>query len=176
LVILEVFKVEAQVRIKPFLKWVGGKSQLLPEILRRLPRNYDRYFEPFVGGGAVFFSVRPEKAYLADINGELINTYTVIRDHVDELIADLKCHIHNKDYYYNIRGVDRNPEYQGWSNIQKASRFIYLNKTCFNGLYRVNSKQEFNCPMGSYKNPKIVDEESLRGEHPLSEDRQFVGK
>ena len=153
---------QSQIKVKPFLKWVGGKSQLLPEILRHMPRDYDRYFEPFLGGGAVFFSLQQKKACLIDINAELINTYLIVRDHVDELIADLKNHIYSKEYYYFIRSADRSLDYQNWDSIQKASRFIYLNKTCYNGLYRVNSKQEFNSPMGSYKNPKIVDEKSLR--------------
>lgn len=153
---------QSQIEVKPFLKWVGGKSQLLPEILKRMPEDYDRYFEPFLGGGAVFFSLKEKKACLIDINSELINTYSIVRDYVDELIIDLKNHVHSKEYYYSIRSIDRSLEYKNWNNIQKASRFIYLNKTCYNGLYRVNSKQEFNSPMGSYKNPKIVDEKKLR--------------
>jgi DNA adenine methylase len=153
---------QSKTRVKPFLKWVGGKSQLLPEIQKRLPGKYEQYFEPFVGGGALFFSLQPQKAILVDINSELINTYRTIRDHVDELIIDLKHHIYDKDYYYSIRNVDRDLEYENWSNIQKASRFIYLNKTCYNALYRVNSKQQFNTPFGRYKNPTILDAENLR--------------
>lgn len=147
---------------RPFLKWAGGKSKLLPEISKRLPHDYEQYFEPFLGGGAVFFFLHPKQAYLLDVNSELINTYCVVRDYVDELIDDLKCHIYNKDYYYNIRNIDRSLEYKNWNNIQKASRFIYLNKTCYNGLHRLNSRREFNTPMGRYKNPKIVDEENLK--------------
>lgn len=147
---------------RPFLKWAGGKSQLLPEISKRLPHDYEQYFEPFLGGGAVFFFLHPKQAYLLDVNSELINTYCVVRDYVDELIGDLKRHIYNKDYYYNIRNIDRSLEYKNWNNIQKASRFIYLNKTCYNGLYRQNSRLQFNTPMGRYKQPKIVDEENLK--------------
>ncbi|MGL6343392.1 MAG: DNA adenine methylase [Waterburya sp.] len=147
---------------RPFLKWAGGKSKLLPEISKRLPPDYEQYFEPFLGGGAVFFFLNPKQAYLLDVNSELINTYCVVRDYVDELIDDLKRHIYNKDYYYNIRNIDRSLEYKNWNNIQKASRFIYLNKTCYNGLHRLNSRREFNTPMGKYKNPKIVDEENLK--------------
>jgi DNA adenine methylase len=147
---------------RPFLKWAGGKSQLLPEISKRLPHDYEQYFEPFLGGGAVFFSLHSKQAYLLDINSELINTYCVVKNYVDKLISDLKCHIYNKEYYYYIRNIDRSLEYENWTNIQKASRFIYLNKTCYNGLYRLNSKMQFNTPMGRYKNPTIVDEENLK--------------
>lgn len=147
---------------KPFLKWVGGKTQLLPEISKRMPENYDKYFEPFLGGGAVFFSLQKQNAYLADVNHELINTYLVVRDCLDELIEDLKCHVYDKNYYYNIRKVDRDIEYTSWSNVKKASRFIYLNKTCYNALWRVNSKMQFNTPFGRYKNPTILDEPNLR--------------
>jgi DNA adenine methylase len=162
---------------KPFVKWVGGKTQLLPELTARIPRNFSRYFEPFVGGGALFFHLlrgsqggefnsphdpSPEQSVLIDINEELINTYRVIKDRTEELIADLKQHIYEKDYYYQIRNIDRTDEYKSWSAVKKASRLIYLNKSCFNGLYRVNSKGQFNTPMGRYKNPKIVDETNLR--------------
>jgi DNA adenine methylase len=147
---------------KPFLKWVGGKTQLLPELAKRIPSNFSRYFEPFIGGGALFFHLLPEKAVLIDINKELTNTYKVIKEQIEELIADCQQHIYDKDYYYQIRNIDRTEEYKSWSDVKRASRLIYLNKTCFNGLYRVNSKGEFNTPMGRYKNPKIVDETNLR--------------
>lgn len=153
---------QSKSKAKPFLKWAGGKSQLLTEIQKRLPGQYEQYFEPFVGGGAVFFFLQPHKSILVDINSELINTYITIRDNLDELIIDLKRYIYDKDYYYSIRSIDRNSEYENWSNVQKASRFIYLNKTCYNALYRVNSKQQFNTPFGRYKNPTILDEENLR--------------
>jgi DNA adenine methylase len=154
--------IDINIQAKPFIKWVGGKTQLLSEITARIPQNFSRYFEPFVGGGALFFYLQPEKSVLIDINQELTNTYQVIRDKVEELITDLKLHIHQQDYYYQIRNIDRSKEYQLWSDVQRASRLIYLNKTCFNGLYRVNSKGQFNTPMGSYQNPKIVDEINLR--------------
>jgi DNA adenine methylase len=147
---------------KPFLKWVGGKNQLLPELTARISINFSRYFEPFIGGGALFFHILPEQSVLIDINKELTLTYTVIRDRVEELIIDLKQHIYEKEYYYQIRNIDRTDEYKSWSDVRRASRLIYLNKTCFNGLYRVNSKGEFNTPMGRYKNPKIVNETNLR--------------
>ena len=153
---------EMRTKPKPFLKWAGGKSQLLPEIAKRMPLNYDRYLEPFLGGGAVFFSLLPIQACLIDINDELINTYRVVRDNLDALISDLKRHIYDKDYYYNLRNADRKSEYSNWGDVQKASRFIYLNKSCYNGLYRVNSRHQFNTPFGRYTNPTILDEENLR--------------
>jgi DNA adenine methylase len=155
-------RVRVQAKAKPFLKWVGGKSQLLPEISKRIPLNYDRYFEPFLGGGAVFFYLQPKQACLVDINEELIDVYRVVRDKVEELISDLKHHIYDKEYYYKLRNVDRESKYSTWSDVQKASRFIYLNRTCYNGLYRVNSKNQFNTPFGRYTNPTILDEANLR--------------
>lgn len=147
---------------KPFVKWVGGKSQLLSELTTRIPDRFSRYFEPFLGGGALFFCLQPQQSILIDINEELTNTYKVVKEKVEELIIDLKQHIHEKNYYYQIRNIDRDLEYKLWSDVQRASRLIYLNKTCFNGLYRVNSKGQFNTPIGSYKNPKIIDESNLR--------------
>jgi DNA adenine methylase len=150
-----------KIECKPFVKWVGGKSQLRLDLLSRLPTSFVRYFEPFLGGGALFFALQPSKAYLSDINLDLINTYRAIQNNVSELIEDLKQHRYDKDYYYKIRNIDRTLDYLEWTDIQKASRLIYLNKSCFNGLYRVNSKGYFNVPMGSYNNPKILDEENL---------------
>ena len=159
-------------KAKPFLKWVGGKTQLLEQMDRFFPATLtagteNSYHEPFVGGGAVFFhlwntSRLPRKAYLFDNNEGLINTYLVIRDNVEELIALLSVHKlhHNKEYYYHIRGLDRNGS-MTLSDIERAARTIYLNRTCYNGLYRVNSKGQFNAPMGSYKNPKILYEDVL---------------
>ncbi|MGB7416719.1 MAG: DNA adenine methylase, partial [Thermosynechococcaceae cyanobacterium] len=147
---------------RPFLKWAGGKKQLLPELLPRIPQTFDRYFEPFIGGGALFFALQPEQAILSDINPDLINVYQVIQSDVESLIQDLKQHRHEKDYFYKLRSVDRTKTYKSWSPVRKASRLIYLNKTCFNGLFRVNSKGQFNTPFGSYKNPTIVDEANLR--------------
>ncbi|MGF1535328.1 MAG: DNA adenine methylase [Elainellaceae cyanobacterium] len=147
---------------RPFIKWVGGKTQLLPELMRRIPKRIDRYFEPFLGGGALFFHLQPEKAVLTDINPDLVSLYQVIRDSVEELIADMGQHVHSKDYYYAIRSIDRTAGYAAWTEIQKASRLIYLNKTCYNGLYRVNSKGQFNVPFGRYKNPTILNADNLR--------------
>lgn len=147
---------------RPFLKWAGGKSQLLPELIRRIPRNFGKYFEPFIGGGALFFELQPKQAYISDINGELISTYLAIRDNVDELIHELGKHRYQKKYFYSVRAWDRTPDFSKLSAIQRAGRLIFLNKSCFNGLYRVNSASQFNVPFGRYKNPKILDMENLR--------------
>ena len=148
--------------IAPFLKWVGGKRQIIPAISKMLPKRIANYYEPFVGGGALFFHLQPKKAVINDFNEELINVYKIIKDNVEELIIDLKSHKNESDYFYNIRSLDRGNEYSNLSNIQKASRVIFLNKTCYNGLYRVNSSGEFNSPFGKYKNPNIINEVTLR--------------
>jgi len=127
-----------------------------------MPKRFCRYFEPFVGGGALFFHLRPQDAMLVDRNAELISAYRVIRDDVNSLIKDLKDHVYDEKYYYRIRKKDRLPEYDQWTDVQRASRFIYLNKTCYNGLYRVNSKEQFNVPFGSYTSPRLLDEQNLR--------------
>jgi DNA adenine methylase len=142
----------------PFLKWVGGKRGLMPQLESLFPRRFERYFEPFVGGGAVFFHLAPEVAYLADDNAELMNAYRVVRDDVERLIAHLATHRNDEEYYYALRATD--PD--ALDPIERASRLIYLNRTCFNGLYRVNSKGEFNVPYGKYKNPNITNELGLR--------------
>lgn len=147
---------------RPFLKWAGGKSQLLSELVCRVPEKFDRYFEPMLGGGALFFGLRPERAVLGDLNAELINAYLVVRDKVESLITQLGAHKHNKKYYYKIRNADREAAYWTWSDVERAARLIYLNRTCFNGLYRVNSRGHFNVPFGEYKRPRIVHEELLR--------------
>jgi DNA adenine methylase len=138
---------------RPFLKWAGGKSKLIQQYKQYLPNihDYKTYHEPFLGGGALFFYLLPTKAVLTDINSELITTYLCVRDKLEELLGTLKLHefYHNRDYYYKVRG---NP---GSTDVEKAARLIYLNRTCFNGLYRVNSKGEFNVPLGKYDNPKI---------------------
>ena len=148
--------------IAPVLKWVGGKRQLFDEIKKYIP-EYKTYYEPFLGGGAVFFGLQPESAVVNDINTSLMCVYQVIRDHTDELIEELKQHKNEADYFYKIRNWDRDKEaYDRKSDIQKASRIIYLNKTCFNGLFSVNRAGEFNAPFGRYKNPGIVNEKVLR--------------
>ena len=148
--------------VAPFVKWAGGKRQLLPELLRRIPK-FTTYYEPFIGGGALFFSLQPKKAIINDFNRDLVNTYIAINDDVDELINSLSTYINDAEHYYKIRELDRKPEiFNKMTNIEKASRLIYLNKTCYNGLFRVNSAGEFNSPFGSYKSPNIVNETTLR--------------
>ncbi|RIK99950.1 MAG: hypothetical protein DCC75_14220, partial [Proteobacteria bacterium] len=150
-------------KCKPFVKWAGGKGQLLPELIRRVPSRINNYFEPFVGSGALFFELQPESATLSDINADLINAYCVVRDRVEKLISSLAHHRYEKRYYYKVRAQDRLPLYAQFSPVERASRLIYLNKTCFNGLYRVNSAGHFNVPFGRYTNPTICDSENLKG-------------
>ena len=148
--------------LQPFLKWAGGKRQLLPFINKYLPEKFNYYYEPFVGAGALLFHVRPKVAIISDVNTELINCYKVIRDlHID-LIEDLKKHKNTREYFYKIRELDRSSDFNNLSPVQRASRIIYLNKTCYNGLFRVNRQGHFNAPFGRYKNPKIVNDEVIR--------------
>ncbi|WP_373069440.1 DNA adenine methylase [Sulfurimonas sp.] len=148
---------------KPVIKWVGGKRQLINELKSFLPKKYNRYFEPFIGGGALFFSLKQHNSFISDYNHELTNLYSTIKNDTDKLIKDLKKHKNTEEYYYEMRALDRDEKkYKRLSNVQKASRFIYLNKTGFNGLYRVNSKGQHNVPYGKYKNPTWLDEENLK--------------
>ena len=155
------------IQIPKFVKWAGGKGQLLEQFKPLFPKKMNNYLEPFVGSGAVFFYIiqnfKPKKIIISDINEELINTYKIVKTDVEKLIIELKQHkeyhlAKGKPYYLTIRAT--NPK--DLPSLERAARFIYLNKTCFNGLYRVNSKGGFNVPMGSYKNPDIVQEERLR--------------
>ncbi|BBM35227.1 DNA adenine methylase [Pseudoleptotrichia goodfellowii] len=150
--------------LSPILKWVGGKRQLLPEIIPLVNKKYSRYVEPFVGGGAVLFELQPKKAIINDLNKELINVYLTVKDFPEELINQLEKHNKNnaEDYFYDLRNKDRDIDYNKLTNIEKAARIIYLNKTCYNGLYRVNSAGQFNTPYGKYKNPNIVNETVIR--------------
>lgn len=165
------------ITVKPFIKWAGGKSQLLNEIRAKYPKNPDKYCEPFVGGGAVLLDVlanlQPKEVLINDINEELINTYLQIKNDVEELIVILSSmqekfwaknnderkvmYLAKREHFNNLKVNDSEQD-----NLEKAALFIFLNKTCFNGLYRVNSKGLFNVPMGSYKNPPICDEDNLR--------------
>lgn len=143
---------------KPPVKWAGGKGQLLPQLAPLFPKGFGTYHEPFVGGGAVFFHLLPERAVLIDNNPDLINFYLVVRDRLEELLAHARGHRNEKEYYYQVRALD--PETLG--PVERASRFLFLNKTAYNGLWRVNKQGKHNVPFGRYKNPKIVDEENLR--------------
>ncbi|MBD2537924.1 DNA adenine methylase [Coleofasciculus sp. FACHB-SPT36] len=143
---------------RPFLKWAGGKSQLIQQYIPYFPPKFTTYYEPFLGGGALFFHLLPKVSILTDINGELVNVFRCVRDEVEPLIEFLHQHQmnHSKEYYYCVRLM------QPSTPLERASRFIYLNKTCFNGLYRENSKGQFNVPIGKYKNPKICNPALLR--------------
>ena len=150
--------------INPILKWVGGKRQLLSEIMPLINKNCSNYVEPFIGGGAVLFELQPQKALINDYNIELVNVYLTVRDHAENLILKLQEHEekNTEDYYYTVRALDRDPIYENTPRIEKAARIIYLNKTCYNGLYRVNSSGQFNSPFGKYKNPNIVNAITVR--------------
>jgi DNA adenine methylase len=156
---------------RPFLKWAGGKTQLLPQLQPLFPKSFEGYHEPFVGSGAVFFYLYNlkqsgdlkasfKRVSLTDSNEELINCYRAVRDGLDSLISWLEEHKanHNSRYYYKVRAS--NPLNMG--DVERAARLIYLNKTCYNGLYRVNSRGQFNVPVGRYKNPGIFDPDELR--------------
>ena len=148
-------------RARPFLKWAGGKRTLIPEIAQRLPESFHTYWEPFLGGGAVFFALdsRIANARLSDVNGELALTYQMVKAKVQGLIDLLKHHEsqhHLQGYYQSMRKMIGSPD-----ALDVAARFIYLNKTCFNGLYRVNKKGEFNVPQGRYAKPVICDVDNL---------------
>jgi DNA adenine methylase len=157
----------AFVPCRPFVKWAGGKQQLLTELIRRAPDGYRRYYEPFVGGGALLFALQPRQAGIIDVKEELINAHRVVKEDVESLIKSLKRHVYEESYYYDMRGADREPAYASWDPVRRASRLMYLNKTCYNGLYRVNSKGFFNVPFGRYTNPTIVDAENLRACHSV---------
>lgn len=176
------YEKQKKVSLKPFLKWVGGKGQLVDEIEKNLPSNDEKfltkYAEPMVGGGALFFSILSkynfEELYISDINAELINAYQVVKNDVENLIEKLNemqmiflpmDDNGRKYFYYTIREKFNSTVLSAETATEKASQFIFLNKTCFNGLYRVNRKGQFNVPMGAYKNPTICDDENLRNIH-----------
>lgn len=179
-------------KIRPFVKWAGGKGSLIPQLNNFYPYELkngiiERYIEPFVGGGAVLIDILQkydiQEVYAFDINIDLINSYNVIKNNVEELITNLKQmeteylqlgQEERKNYFYNIRDEYNNYELEeNEQNVQRAAQFIYLNRTCFNGLYRVNKNGKFNVPVGSYKNPTICDEENLRQLSQLIQNVQF---
>ncbi len=151
--------------VKPFIKWAGGKGQIAGELIARAPRRFNGYIEPFIGGGALFFALSAQlndflctrKIVLNDKNEELMNAYRIIKADVFELVESLKKHIATKEYYYKVRAQDP----LKLSEVERASRFIFLNRTCYNGLWRVNRKGEFNVPFGRYKNPNFLNEANL---------------
>lgn len=153
--------------VRPFLKWAGGKRQLLPEIVKYVPKRISKhtYYEPFIGGGALLFELQPPKAVINDSNKELINCYKVIKDSLDELMEELRKdkYSNSETSYYEMRDLDRSKKkYASLSEVEKAARIIYLNKTCYNGLFRVNSQGQFNVPFGRYKNPNFLDDAVLK--------------
>lgn len=143
--------------LKPFIKWAGGKRQLLSQLLHHVPSEYNRYIEPFLGGGAMFLAVQPKQAIVSDINPEIINAFKVIKTDHKGLMKKLNRMKNNEDYFYKVR--KQKPA--DLSNTDRAARFIYLNKTCFNGLYRENSKGEFNVPFAHHENPSFFDENNM---------------
>jgi DNA adenine methylase len=154
---LQLFS-HASLKAKPVLKWAGGKQQMLDILISQAPRKYNKYIEPFFGGGALFFALTPKDGIIADSNPELINLYRSLSTHVEDVISILKEMRNDEEYFYQVRAM----EVENLSNVEQAARTIYLNRTCFNGLYRVNRKGQFNVPFGRYKNPTICDEENLR--------------
>jgi DNA adenine methylase len=154
----ETAKKPISVQAKPILKWAGGKTQMLGDLLPKVPSAYGRYIEPFFGGGAMFFALQPENAIIADSNPELINMYRQIAHHVEDVIECLKKYENTSEMFYAVRDQD----WTAMPGEQAAARTIFLNKTCYNGLYRVNKQGKFNVPYGKYKNPRICDEEGLR--------------
>lgn len=143
---------------KPILKWAGGKRQLIPQYIPYFPKMMECYYEPFIGSAAIFFHLQPATATLSDRNPHLIEVYQVIQRDVDALIQALQGHINDSDYYYEVRAKDP----ATLTAVERAARFIYLNKTCYNGLYRENKKGKFNVPFGRYVNPKICNAPRLR--------------
>jgi DNA adenine methylase len=142
---------------QPFLKWAGGKTQLLNDLIKRVPKDFGTYYEPFIGGGALYFAIAPQRAVIADINDDLINTYKVVRDKPEELLEALKSFKNESDFYYEVRGRDQ----ALLSDVERAARIIYLNRTCFNGLYRVNKSGQFNVPFANYKNPNFIQTDKI---------------
>jgi len=144
----------------PFIKWAGGKRSIINKLIQRIPKQYSSYYEPFLGGGALFFALNSNNAFLSDINFYLIVTYTAIRDNLDDVIYNLKIHKKNHKIEYYQKAKIKIGKEQEQSKV--AALFIYLNKTCYNGLYRVNKSGLFNVPMGKYSAPSILDEDNLR--------------
>ena len=154
----QAIKKAVPIQAKPILKWAGGKTQMLGDLIPKVPTSYGRYIEPFFGGGAMFFALQPENAVIADSNPELINMYRQVASHVEDVIKYLRTYENTSEMFYAVRSL----EWTALPKAEAAARTIYLNRTCFNGLYRVNKQGRFNVPFGRYKNPKICDEEGLR--------------
>jgi DNA adenine methylase len=156
---------------RPFVKWAGGKAQLVQRFLEVFPRRFERYFEPFLGGGAVYLALRPERAVLSDLNADLMNAWRIVRDDPAALMTALDAHVYERAHYYRVRALD--PE--ALDPVQRAARFIYLNKTCYNGLYRVNSRGRFNVPFGRYpRPPKLYERANLLAVSRLLRDAELL--
>lgn len=155
---------------KPLLKWAGGKTQLLDNLLKKVPSNFNRYIEPFIGGGALFFTLAPYEGLIADSNPELINLYKAVADDVDSVINALMGYQNTEVMFYEVRSYD----WHQMTSSEAAARTIFLNKTCFNGLYRVNRSGQFNVPYGRYKNPKIIDEQALRAAASILKNTEII--
>lgn len=164
--------------LQPILKWAGGKRQLLSQIEKYFPKKMTAYYEPFIGGGAVLFHLQPKNAVINDYNKDLINCYITIKENLEELILELKQYQdkNNSEDFYKIRAVDRTEEYNKWTNVQKTARMIYLNRTCYNGLFRLNSSGQFNSPFGGYKTPVICNEPLLRAMNKYFNDNNITFK
>ena len=164
--------------LQPILKWAGGKRQLLSQIEKYFPKKMTAYYEPFIGGGAVLFHLQPKNAVINDYNKDLINCYVTIKENLEELILELKKYQdkNNSEDFYKIRAVDRTEGYNKWTNVQKTARMIYLNRTCYNGLFRLNSAGQFNSPFGGYKNPVICNEPLLRAMNKYFNDNNITFK
>ena len=163
-------KEKKSIQAKPILKWAGGKTQLLKELTEKIPASYGRYIEPFIGGGALFFALHPENAVIADSNPELINVYRQVADRTAEVIKCLHQYQNTKETFYEVRALD----WQRLPEVEAAARTIYLNKTCFNGLYRVNKKGQFNVPYGNYKTSSYCDEEALYAAAAILKNAEIV--
>jgi DNA adenine methylase len=152
----------------PVIKWVGGKTKLLAELIERMPAKFGKYYEPFAGGAALFFRVAPERAVLADSNADLIGLYKTIAADVASVIKRLEYHRehHSESHYYDVRSRWNDRE-ASWATADRAATFIYLNKTCFNGLWRVNRSGDFNVPIGRYTDPPICVPDALRAAHDV---------
>lgn len=152
------------------MKWAGGKTQMLDSILPRFPDSYGKYIEPFFLVEELYFALQPDNAVIADSNPELINLYSTVANNVDAVIDELRKFTNTEEMFYDVRSQD----WESLSPVEAAARTIYLNKTCFNGLYRVNKKGQFNVPFGKYKNPKILDEDNLRAASSLLSKARIV--
>ncbi len=156
--------------VGPILKWAGGKTQMLGDLIPRMPNDYKKYIEPFIGGGALYFKLQNEKSIIADSNPELINMYREVADHCDQVIEVLKEYKNDEEMFYSVRAKD----WLECDKVEAAARMLYLNRTCFNGLYRLNKKGKFNTPYGRYKNPQICNEAKLKAASELLKQTHIV--